>query len=428
MKYTVLLFLVFILVSCSITIVPRHELYSNSVIVPKDFFGVAHAGMNLANEEFNLLDEMNIVWILHTFNWHHIEKEKGSFDFSRYDPFVNRAVQERKKIVVVLAYSNSWIDTETKKTKYVPEKYIPDYLNYIEAIVLHYKDKIAGWQIWNEPNFNIFWRGTNEEFYNLSRQTTQKIREIAPNAYIIGGAFMRTPKLFIKGMSKAGALENLDAIAFHPYALNPTWSMRLYDILTKLNSEINFNRDIFISEIGFPTGGLYPHRVSMRNLPSYVVKTIVGSASRGAKALLWFQFSDNYIEGEYPNKIDSELYFGLIFGDYTRKNGAWAYQVCSRYLPGSRYVPELPIKERIPSNINSFCFTNGINGNALILWNNINIRQRVRLSLSSLFYLHNISNGNYSELSNEVILDITSEPLFITWQGSSVPKISRINN
>ena len=423
MKYFFSLSVLILLISCSSTPMPVYEQHTNPVIVPLDFFGVAHAGMNLADEEFQLLDEMNVVWILHTFNWHIIEREKGTFDFSRYDPFVNRALQEGKKIVVVLAYSNNWVD-DSGNNRYIPERHIPDYLSYVEAIVLHYKDKITAWQIWNEPNTNNFWKGTNEEFYNLSRQTAQKIRELTPEAYIIGGGLMRTPVSFIKGMSRAGALENLDALAFHPYALNPSWSMRLYDNLTVLNSKLNFSGDIFITEIGFPTGGWYPHRVSMKNLPAYVVKTIAGSAARGARALLWFQFSDNYIEGEYPNKIDSELYFGLTYRDFTRKNGAWAYQICALYLPGSRYAPELPVRERIPNNIVSFCFMDGINGNTLILWNDGAGKRRIKISVGSSFTAHNISTGENTVFQNETFLEVSKVPVIVTWDGSSAPGIS----
>jgi len=421
------LFLIIFFISCSSTSSIVHNQNFNPIIVPHDFFGIAHAGMNLADEEFQLLDEMNAVWTLHTFNWHNIEKEKGVFNFSRYDPFVERALQEGKKIVVVLAYSNSWVDADTGKTKYIPERYIQDFLNYIEAIVLHYKDKIAAWQIWNEPNFNMFWKGTNKEFYNLSRQTVKKIREIAPDAYIIGGGFMRTPISFIKGMSKAGALENLDAIAFHPYALNPTWSMRLYDNLLKLNSELNFNGDVFITEVGFPTGGSYPHTVSMRNLPAYVVKIITGSAARGARALLWFQFSDNYNEGEYPNKTDSELYFGLTYRNFTKKNGAWAYELCARYLPGSHHLKDLPIRENVPSCVVSFYFVNSETGNnTLIMWNEISGRRKIKITAGTAFTVHNIATGENSILQDESVLEITGVPVFITWEGSTTPLISKV--
>jgi len=424
MKYLLSLSILIFFLSCSVTPMPVHEQNTDPIIVPHDFFGIVHAGMNLANEEFQLLDEMNIVWILHTFNWHLIEREKGVFNFSRFDNFVNKSLQEGKKVFVTLAYSNHWVDKDTGKSKYIPERYIPDFLNYIEAIILHYGNKVSAWQIWNEPNFNIFWRGTDKEFYNLSRQTAQKIKEIAPEAYLIGGGFSGSPTSFILGMKRTGAIEHLDAISFHPYSLNPNWSMRVYDSFLRTMSKIDFKGEIVISEIGYPTGGWYPHRVTMRNLPSYVLKTIVGSASRGAKILLWFQFSDNYIEGEYPNKIDSELYFGLTYRDFTRKNGAWAYEICARYLPGSRYAPELPIRERISSSIVSFCFMNGRKGNTLILWNDVIGKQRIKISVGSSFSAHNISTGENNIFQDETFLEVSRVPIVITWEGSSAPKIS----
>jgi len=423
-KNIIPLLLLVVLVSCSATPLPRHNPASDPVIVPRDFFGMVHAGMRANDQEYKLLDEMGVEWLLQTFYWSGIEKEKGVYDFSGYDNFVNTAVQRGKKVFATVAYSSQWIEDEIGKAKYVPERYILDYLNFVEALVSHFKGKIHAYQIWNEPNWIMFWKGTDKEFYNLSKLTAQRIRETYPQAYIIGGGILRVPKGFINGLNKTGALENIDAFSFHPYALNPEGSMRLHDKFNRIISEIDFKGEIWVSEIGFPSGGWYPTKASMKNFPSYIVKTITGIAARGTRALFWYQLYDHYNFNEAPNTADSENYFGLVYPDYSRKNGSWAYELCARYLPGSRFYPDLPARENIPSGIVSFCFLNET-ANTLILWDDTGSRRKYKLSLSSDFSIYDISTGNKTDYSNEIIIDITDKPLFITWKGSAAPRLSR---
>ena len=415
LKIFLLIFIILILITCSSTPIP--QLSENSV--PLDFFGVVHAGKKI--DEYPLLDEMGAVWLLQTFYWDGIEKEKGIFDYSRNDVFVNTAKENGKKVIAVMGYGASW--TGDRK-KYISKENIPLFLNFLEITVERYKGKVDAWQIWNEPNI-LFWRGTNKEYYELTRLSAQRIRETDPDAYIIGGGFWRAPRGFLKGMHKAGALENLNALSFHPYETSPERAVKVHENFVEIMTEINFTGEIWITEVGYPTGGWSPINVSMKNFPSYVIKTMAGYAAREARALLWYQFADPYNEGEYPDKINSEDYFGLTYPNRTKKNGGWAYGLCACFLPGSQFKKGLPERENIPSSIVSFCFINEKAHNTLIIWNDRNSAQKIKIILGSSFAIHNISTGEITALPDESILDITNVPVFITWEGSSIPGISR---
>jgi hypothetical protein len=298
---------------------------------------------------------------------------------------------------------------------------MPLFLRYVEETVRHFKGQVDVWCVWNEPNI-FFWTGTDSEFFEFSKLTTEVIRKTDPDAYIIGGAFSRTPVGFIKKMQKAGAVEVLDALALHPYDINPSGSMRLYDLFTKTTSEFNYSGPVWITEVGYPTGGWSPAKVSIDKFPAYVVKTITGTAARGARVLLWYHMFDSVEPGQ--KTIDSERCFGLNNKDFSRKNGSWAYELCARFLPESRYIPELPKRENIPSNIVSFCFLDGISGDSvLILWNDRKDTQKIELNFQAGALLHDISTGQSVSLPANASLDVTETPLFITWQGPETPRI-----
>jgi len=409
-----------IAISCSSTPLPQ----SGRAAIPEDFFGMVHAGQTKTTEEYELMDAMGIEWILTTFYWGSIEYEKGKFDFSGYDSYVDTAKKNGKKIIAVLAYDTPWLFPEGKRKKYISSENMPHFLHYVEETVRRYQGRVDVWNIWNEPNF-MFWDGSNKEFYELTRLSAERIRQTDPDAYILGGAFWRAPEGFIKNMYKAGAMENIDALAFHPYAVSPAGSMKIYDKFVKVLSEINYTGPVWITEVGYPTGGWFPTVVSLEELPSHVVKTISGAAARGAKVLLWYQLFDAYNEGEVPDPRDSENYFGFLYPNYLRKDGFYAYELCARFLPGSRYTPEFPERENIPSNIVSFCFVGGISkNNTLILWNDRSKVQKIKLLLSAPALVYDISTGKSQPLPAETVLDIGKKPLFITWEGTDIPRLA----
>jgi len=397
---------------------------NGQVNVPDDFLGIVHASRTLNPLEDKLLEEMGCKWILRTFYWHEIEPIKDVFSFYNFDIYAEHAHKQGIKIIGLLGYGNKYLYPKAKSIHYISKKNIPLFLRYVEETVSHFKGKVDVWCVWNEPDITS-WKGTRSEFFNLSKLIVKKIREIDPDAYIIGGAFYRSPNGFIKSMNKAGGFKGLDGIAFHPYAFNPADCMNAYDKFTKILSEINYSGPVWMTEMGYPTGGWYPTKVSQKENPIFITKTITGAAARGVKALLWYEIFDRVDAGEI--KFSSEYYFGLLYKDLSRKAGAWAYELCARYLPGSRYIPELPKRENIPSNIVSFCFLDGISGdNTLILWNDKNRVQNIELNLSSSALIHDISTGLNTPLPPASPLGVGNKPLFITWQGAAVPRLSII--
>ena len=415
--YYMILFFMFVF-SCSTTPLP----YGGQVTVPEDFFGIVHASITQTPQEDKLLEEMGCKWILRTFNWHLIETKKDVFDFSFYDSYVDHVREQGIKIIALLGYGTDYSPNGKSKFYISPEQ-MPLFLRYVEEIVRHYKGKVDAWCIWNEPNIK-FWQGTDSEYYELTKLTAEKIRKTDPDAYIIGGAFWRSPGGFIKKMYKAGGFRDLDALALHPYSINPSDSMKVYDKFKKILSEVNYSGPVWITEVGYPTGGWYPSRVSPDKLAVFVVKTIAGMAARGARNLLWYEMLDEKETGTI--NISSEKQFGLVNKDFSRKTSSWAYELCARYLSGSRYVPELPQRKDIPSNIISFCFLDGISGiNTLILWNDKKQSQNIELNLSSSALLHDIYTGQNTPLPVDAPVNVTNEPLIITWQGTDVPLIAK---
>jgi hypothetical protein len=411
-KYFLVFFAIFFL-SCAS--VPRFG-FPEQQDVPADYAGIVHAGNTNAQEEYDYLKYMGISWTLNTFYWNGIEPEQGEWNFSKYDDMVDGAKAAGIKVLGILAYDARWIHEDHQTHNYIPPGNIPDYLEYVRKTVERYKGKVDAWSVWNEPNFS-FWKGTRIEYLNLVRLTVDAIRQIDSDVILLGGGFNRgifgPPLPYIKGLFKSGAMEKADAIAIHPYELNPARSIRLYDKFKRVLKTHGFADKIWVTEMGYPTGGWYPTKVSEKRFPEYIIKTSAALAASGAQKLLWYQLFDPVNR----RKRNSENYFGLVRSkeDYTSK-GAESFRLCATYLSGTRYTQDI-IREGLPRSLRAFYFE-GIANNVLILWNeNPGVKQLILQLSGDGHEMHDPSSGIVQAILPETTVNVGGMPVFITWQN-----------
>jgi hypothetical protein len=365
---------------------------------------------------------------LTTFYWDRIEIAQGEWDFESYDRYVDFNKANGRKIVAVLAYDAHWLYKTQKKRDYVSPKNLPHYISYVEQTVKRYKGKVDAWSIWNEPD-DLHWFGPRKHYFEMVKQAVQKIREIDPRTPILIGAFGGTPTGFLEDMYKWGAMENVSAVAFHPYGINPRHTVMLYDKMAAILKKHGFSGELWVTEVGYPTGGIYPTRVSKRELPVYVVKTITGLAARGARTVLWYQLFDSENPQPLRKRFNSEDFFGLVYPNYVRKDGAAAYTLCARYLADTTYCPEWPERDGVPQSFASFYFRGRGGRNTLVLWNDRNTTLNIHVSLSGGGAAHDARTGEGTAIPREADIPVGHAPVFITWQdeGAFVPPVLELN-
>jgi hypothetical protein len=390
--------------------------------VPEDFFGMTpYQQYDMTTEDFELLDELGVTWQRRTCRWSGLEPRPGEWDFSSWDAYVDDSKAAGKKLIAILAYDIPWIfNGKTARDRIGPEE-LPHYLNYVETVAARYKGRIDAYEIWNEPNMlDYFWKGSDDEFFTMTKAAAQVIRRTDPGATILAGSLWRVPGGFTRKLFKSGVMEYADALSFHPYAVNPRGAVKLYDKLAKLLKEFDYKGEVWVTEVGYPTGGWYPTKVSEEHFPRDIVKTLAGLAVRNVRLLIWYEFKDSYNQGEAPSRWNSESFFGLSYMDHTRKNGFEAWGLCGRYLSGAEYRPDWPERQGLPDRTVSLCFRNADGENTLILWNERGGAVKVRITLpGSGRTLHDISTGQGRPLATETEHTINKNPLFFTWTEES---------
>ncbi len=319
-----------------------------------------------------VLDSLGVHWFRSSLSWKDVEPAPGEWDYQGVEEFLAAAEEQNKKVLALLTYDTPWLYKEEERTRHIRPEEVSFYLEYVKNLALRYRDSIDGFEIWNEPNFRRFWKGTDQEFFYLTRETVKILKETAPEIPVAVGALSYHPvtrgRAFLKGMIEYGAVDLADAISLHPYGASIDASARRVRKAEELLLSYGLKKEIWITEMGYPTTGLYFHRVNLEDHGEITAKSLVMMAASGADLITWYHTFDKYTPDEKPVYTPSEASFGLLYPDYSPKPGGYAFQVLGNRLHGSRYVPEaLEYKGIRTGGIRAYAFLKE-NELTLILW------------------------------------------------------------
>ncbi|MBY0428372.1 MAG: cellulase family glycosylhydrolase, partial [Alphaproteobacteria bacterium] len=125
-----------------------------------------------------LLKEAGFGWVRKDLSWGAIETQKGTYDFTKYDPLIDALNDAGISVVLILDYSNPLYDDNLSPYTYEGRK---AFANFAGAAAKHFANKKVIWEIYNEPNW-LFWKPVPhvENYLALARVVTHKLRQIAP--------------------------------------------------------------------------------------------------------------------------------------------------------------------------------------------------------------------------------------------------------
>lgn len=171
-------------------------------------------------------------WVRQHFPWAEIEPRRGEYRWERWDGIVALCKEYGLLIIAVLDTSPPWArGKEDAGNRFAPPCDFADYGRFVEAFVARYRDQIAYYQLWDEPNIHPHWgdrfvdpAGYVELLkagYSAAKRSDLDAlilsAGLAPN--VEGGGFNMSDLLFLQGMYDAGAKGYFDILAAKPYGL-----------------------------------------------------------------------------------------------------------------------------------------------------------------------------------------------------------------
>jgi beta-xylosidase len=202
--------------------------------------------------------EIGVKWTRLGASWSEVEKEKCIYTWENTDKAFEIALKNGITPFITVGGGNSDYSKMTTYDDpklaeiygYRPEPPIKDpaamnaFLNYVEAVVIRYKDKIDYWEVWNEPNHRNYWGAEpdGKEYGSLLVQTAELIRKTDPGCKIIGGSMAGINAEFTDDFLSVGSDKLIDIISYHNYGAVPEErvyaAIELWEVINKYNPEI----------------------------------------------------------------------------------------------------------------------------------------------------------------------------------------------
>jgi hypothetical protein len=189
--------------------------------------------------------------------------------FDQMDEIVGLAAQRGLKLVPTVVYAPAWDSARHPKNTYARPSSDAPYANFLTALVDRYGPggtfwqgqspvmPIRMWQIWNEPNINVFWpvQPFEPTYMPLLKAAHDAIKRADPGAKIVLGGMPNYSWLNLQHIYKYRNARSLfDVVAIHPYTKLPQGVISIIGkVRTVMNQAGDRSKPILADELSWPS-------------------------------------------------------------------------------------------------------------------------------------------------------------------------------
>jgi len=210
--------------------------------------------------------------------WPGVEPRAGELDFTALDSIVAAATASGVRVLPFVYGTPDWLAANPARPP-LSNAARSAWTGFLRALVHRYGPRgelwdggpapmaIRQWQIWNEPNFLLFWRPrpSPPDYARLLRISAGAIRGVDPSARIAAAGLAPVeggmlPWTFLRKLyAVPGVRRSIDLVALHPYS--STIGGMTYQIRKARQVIVaagDGNKPLLISELGVASSSLLP--------------------------------------------------------------------------------------------------------------------------------------------------------------------------
>lgn len=172
---------------------------------------------------------MQFTHIKHTFAWRDIEPRPEVWDFFNSDRIMDAVEEKDLRLIVRLTDAPEWASANPPGDGAVdtPPTDLDAWGRFCETIAGRYAGRVAGYQIWNEPNLSREWGGQPPDaaaYVELLRVCGEAIRRADPDAVLISAGLAPTGQhddlahrddLYLQAMYDHDFQQHIDVVGVH---------------------------------------------------------------------------------------------------------------------------------------------------------------------------------------------------------------------
>jgi hypothetical protein len=217
---------------------------------------------------------------------------------------------------------------------------------FVYNTVVHYRDRVKHWEIWNEVEWDWFWLGTEAEYAQLLKVGYQAVKAADPDATVLfaGLHYWADPTYFERVLDILNddptAPDNdhfFDVMSVHLYSRAST----THDVVNQIRGRMNVyvpGHPIWLTETGVPVyDGAYPglrsqYSATEVEAAGYLIQSYANAIAAGVGRYHWFRVHDDVMDE----------HFGLTHDENYLRPSYVAYQVATTYLISPTFVTRAP--------------------------------------------------------------------------------------
>ncbi len=299
--------------------------------------------MQIIKNDFEFLKKHNIKLLRISFGWDAIETEKGKFEWLFWDDFVKMAVDDYGiTLVPYVCYTPQWISRGASDTLFFwnyPPKDFSEFGVFMTHLVNRYKDRIKTWELWNEPDIEIYWQGSVKEFADFIKVGADAVKKADPSAKVVLGGLAYDPYFLLHLFRDNGLSPYIDIVNCHNYY--ETWHRHPIEDITEYINEISDiiwrygnNQSLWMAEVGYSTfrkgarvSDSYSAYYNYEHTPGYqaveLFKTLTLAVStEKLSAITWYELKDLPPSEGVIGDNDNNRFLGVAYPDWTDKPAA----------------------------------------------------------------------------------------------------------
>jgi plastocyanin len=291
------------------------------------------------------LDAAGIRWVRIDVSWPTVQPSRGTIAdwYVELLDFVVDAARARGIDVLATLYRTpGWANGGSSSN--VPPLEEADYAWIANWLASHFRGRIAGWEVYNEPNSDTFFTGTPRRYAAILMAAYPALKSGDPGADVVLGGPANQDPVWLEAVYKAGARDSFDVMAVHAY-MSPSdlppetnngtiWTLaatsKTLDLMQRFGDG---DKEIWLTEYGWsahPNRGdeLNWHRgVTQEQQADYLVRSLVylGANRPYVTKVFW------YNERNRATGHAHEDGFGLLNRDLSEKP---AFAAAKAFLTG----------------------------------------------------------------------------------------------
>ena len=249
------------------------------------------------------------------FDWAQIELADEYWAWEQFDRIVAAASYHGVRVLPSVYGAASWLHSVQSHPPLDDRRAREQWRSFLVALVARYGPggsftrsartlPIRRWQIWNEPNFDLYWhpRPAPAEYARLLRISAGAVRRADPRAKLVTAGFAPirsgiTWWRYLPALYRIpGFARSFDVLALHPYSRTVA---NLRDQLRRarliMERQGDGEKAIALTELGWSSGvGHVPLVVGPREQASNLTKSFALAERReyGISDLFWYAWQD----------------------------------------------------------------------------------------------------------------------------------------